>query len=119
MNEWTNDDIDATMDHAMTPGQCTCERQDEDGRVVLLFDGSCSIHRQRLNRTPDNRKNTKVTIKPDLLPASQVADLFQVKPHTIRVWIRQGKFPGAEYINHRWYLPREEVIDLARQKLGE
>lgn len=50
---------------------------------------------------------------PDWLTASQAAELLQVHPQTIRVWINEGRIPSQKFGGSR-RIPRDQL--LARQR---
>lgn len=52
-----------------------------------------------------------------LLTVEQVADVFQVKPPTIRKWIKDGTIVGVK-IGRHWRVYESEVTRLATSRHG-
>src|SRR3954466_7622766 len=46
---------------------------------------------------------------PDWLTPSQAAELLQVHPQTVRVWIREGRIPSQKFGGSR-RIPRDELL---------
>lgn len=53
------------------------------------------------------------------LTTNQVANIFQVTPYTVRVWIDQGDFEGCIQIGRYWRIPEEAVKKFAQQRHGQ
>lgn len=57
---------------------------------------------------------------PDLCIPAEVANYFRVSAFTIRKWLRDGSsFPNAFRVSGSWRIPREDVLDRARQLYGD
>jgi excisionase family DNA binding protein len=63
-----------------------------------------------------------MTTAPDAEPEKmyspeEVAELFSMKPSTIRTWIKEGKLTAIK-IGNRWRVPKSAVVDLGNRKFG-
>ena len=55
-----------------------------------------------------------------LYKVSEVAKLFEVKPDTIRVWLRDGTLRGVKIgKGHYWRVPASAVEELATDRWGD
>lgn len=50
-------------------------------------------------------------------PINTVAEMFGVKPSTVRGWISSGKIKGKKVLN-RWHIPHSEVVRIANEEYG-
>ncbi len=60
----------------------------------------------------------KHTPDEQLLTVQKVADLFEVKPGTIRAWLKSGDLQGVKLSNSRWRIPMAEVRRFAKERYG-
>lgn len=60
---------------------------------------------------PRTRHKTlrELGVIPDWLTPSQAAELLQVHPQTVRVWIREGRIPSQKFGGSR-RIPRDELL---------
>jgi excisionase family DNA binding protein len=55
-----------------------------------------------------------------LYKVDEVAKLFEVKPDTIRVWLRDGTLRGVKIgKGHYWRVPASAVEELATDRWGD
>lgn len=54
----------------------------------------------------------------ELYTVPQIAQMFQVTPYTVRVWLREGDMRGIKVGNGRWRVSRQELIRVANVKYG-
>ncbi len=58
----------------------------------------------------DDRAAAHPSAAPDQpLTANEVAAHYRVDPATVRLWCREGRFPGAERLGKSWQIPRTAV----------
>lgn len=53
-----------------------------------------------------------------LLRPDEVAELFGVKPRTVREWINSGKLKGIKIPSGRWRVAQSEVTELMLSTYG-
>lgn len=53
-------------------------------------------------------EHTLITVECDYLTVEQYADMLNVKPVTVRQWIRRGKLRHAKKIGRDWLIPNTE-----------
>lgn len=54
-----------------------------------------------------------------MLTVAEVADIFGVKPLTIRTWLKEERLRGIKIgSGHYWRIPESAVIELANRKYG-
>lgn len=54
-----------------------------------------------------------------LYKVSEVADLFEVTPATVRLWLREGTIEGVKIgRGHYWRIPESAVQSLATERHG-
>lgn len=56
--------------------------------------------------------------KPKFYSTPEVAEMFSVKPSTVRVWIREGKLRAMQ-INRYWRVSSEELRRFADEYLDQ
>jgi len=55
-----------------------------------------------------------------LLKVRQVAELFEVTPATVRIWLATGVIEGVKIgTGHYWRIPESEVDRLATHRHGD
>lgn len=54
-----------------------------------------------------------------LLTVEQLAELFAVKPYTVRAWIKAGKFSRTIKLDGKhWRVPHSSMVEFANKKYG-
>lgn len=53
-----------------------------------------------------------------LLSTSKVAEMFDVKPETIRDWIKQGKIAGVQ-VNRSWKVRKSVAVAFGEARYGD
>ena len=56
-----------------------------------------------------------------MLTVSDVAQLFEVTPYTVREWLKAGKLEGAKLVpfGGQWRIPHSAVVAFANKQYGE
>lgn len=54
-----------------------------------------------------------------IMTINEVAEMFAVKPLTVRAWIKAGKLKAVKFNNHSWKVRESEVKRYAQLTLGE
>lgn len=53
-----------------------------------------------------------------LLSPTKVADIFDVKPYTVRKWIEEGRL-NAVKVGTRWRIQHSEMVRFANTQYGD
>jgi predicted site-specific integrase-resolvase len=64
-------------------------------------------------------ETTPVEQLPSYLTPADIARLLQKSPRTVTRWLVAGEIPQAIYINGRWSVPKQALIDFLDARSGQ
>ena len=53
-----------------------------------------------------------------LKTTDEVAEIFRVTPQTVRMWIRENKFPNIVRPGRKYMIPMSDVLSLLNEQHG-
>jgi excisionase family DNA binding protein len=59
------------------------------------------------------------SLEDPFLTVPQVAEIFAVRTHTIRLWMREGKLEGRKLPGGQWRILQSEVTKFAQAMYGD
>lgn len=62
---------------------------------------------------------TELNVDDPFLRVPEVAQIFAVKPYTVRQWIKAGKLEGVKLPGGQWRVRRSTVTEFAQKMYGE
>ena len=59
-----------------------------------------------------------VDLDDPFLTVKQVAEIFNMKPYAIRVWLKEGKLKGVKF-DAQWRIQKSVVVQFAQAAYGD